>query len=274
MKQSPTLLITRGCTPLGLALAQAAAGHYRIAIASDDTHTGNALCRRLHEDGHEALFIETIAGEVRDIQRAVNRVLRRWQQLDVVVNLPGNMLVGPFEAAQTQQWQTLASQQLMQVVNSSQSALTAMKKQGYGSIINVVPDCGLLPGPLTSASSATYAAIIALTESLNSELANSPVNARAVALPLYQEQAEQLDATDPLSQARFKRKTRDSLNTAASLSGDILAMLKTPEATALHTPCASTRAQWRLKRWFTKRWDKKMQQRGRRYRRKGTAKSS
>lgn len=267
MKQSPTLLITRGCTPLGVALARAAAGHYRVAIASDDSHTGNALCRSLHEDGHEALFIEATPGNARDIQRGVNRVLRRWQQLDVIINLPGNLLVGPFEATQEHQWQALSSQQMMQVIHSSQSALTAMKKQGYGKIVNVVPDCGLLAGPLTSASSATYAAIVALTESLNSELANSPVSTQLVGLPLYRELSQQLDATDPLSQARFERKTRDSLDTAASLSNDILSMLAKPDGPTLHLPCAPSRAQWRLKRWFRKRWDAKIQQRGRRYRR-------
>ncbi|WP_156496728.1 SDR family NAD(P)-dependent oxidoreductase, partial [Alcanivorax sp. HI0083] len=139
MKQSPTLLITRGCSPLGQALAHTAAGHYRIAIASDDTRTGNALCRSLHEAGHEALFIETTAGDSQDIQRGINRVLRRWQQLDVVINLPGKLLVGPFEATQGPQWQGLANLQMMHVVHSCQRALTAMKKQGNGKIINVVP---------------------------------------------------------------------------------------------------------------------------------------
>ncbi len=268
MKQSPTLLITRGCTPLGQALARAAAGHYRVAIASDDSRTGNALCRDLHEDGHEALFIETVVGNSQGIQRGINRVLRRWQQLDVIINLPGNLLVGPFEATQEQQWQGLASQQMMHVVHSCQRALTAMKKQGNGRIINVVPDCGLLAGPLTSASSATYAAIVALTESLNSELANSPVSANLIALPLYRELSQQLDATDPLSQARFERKTRDSLDTARSLSADIMAMLGKPESVTLHLPSAPTRAQWRLKRWFRKRWDDNMQRRGQRYRRR------
>ncbi|EDX88399.1 SDR family NAD(P)-dependent oxidoreductase [Alcanivorax sp. DG881] len=268
MKQSPTLLITRGCSPLGQALARAAAGHYRVAIASDDTRTGSALCRSLHEGGHEALFIETTTGNAQDIQRGINRVLRRWQQLDVIINLPGNLLVGPFEAIQEQQWQALASEQKMHVVHNCQSALTAMKKQGNGRIINVVPDCGLLAGPLTSASSSTYAGIVALTESLNSELANSPVNATLIALPLYRELSVQLDATDPLSQARFERKIRDSLDTALSLSADIMAMLDKPESATLHLPSAPTRAHWRLKRWFRKRWDNKMQQRGQRYRRR------
>ncbi len=268
MKQSPTLLITRGCSPLGQALARAAAGHYRIAIASDDTRIGNALCRSLHEEGHEALFIETAAGDSQDIQRGINRVLRRWQQLDVVINLPGKLLVGPFEATQGQQWQGLASLQMMHVVHSCQSALTAMKKQGSGKIINVVPDCGLLAGPLTSASSSTYAGIVALTESLNSELANSPVSAALIALPLYRELSQQLDATDPLSQARFERMTRDSLDTVHSLSADIIAMMDKPAGTTLHLPSAPTRAQWRLKRWFRKHWDRKMQQRGQRYRRR------
>ena len=124
------------------------------------------------------------------------------------------------------------------------------------------PDCGLLAGPLTSASSSTYAGIVALTESLNSELANSPVSAALIALPLYRELSQQLDATDPLSQARFERKTRDSLDTALSLSADIIAMLDKPAGTTLHLPSAPTRAQWRLKRWFRKHWDRKMQQRG------------
>jgi 3-hydroxybutyrate dehydrogenase len=84
-------------------------------------------------------------------------------------------------------------------------------------------------------------------------------------IPLYQEQASSLCATDPLSDARFQRKIARSPVTREELSQQILDALNSDNA--LHIASGYTRAKWRRKRWFRKRWERGLRELGARYRR-------
>ena len=105
MKHQPTLLISNACSELGQTLVSDAAAHFRVALADADGQLGNQLCADLHGNGREALFLDCLPGSARDRQRGVERVLRRWQQLDTVINLPAPLTLGPFEATQASHWQ-------------------------------------------------------------------------------------------------------------------------------------------------------------------------
>jgi|TARA_R100001463_G_scaffold9444_10_gene28220 NAD(P)-dependent dehydrogenase (short-subunit alcohol dehydrogenase family) len=266
LKHQPTLLISNACSELGQALVSDAAEHFRVALADADGQLGNQLCANLHGNGREALFLDCLPGSSRDRQRGVERVLRRWQQLDTVINLPAPLTLGPFEATQTSHWQRVMDEQLMDTVNLCQSAISAMHRQEEGGrILNVVPEYGILAGPLAGAQSAASAAIVALGESLHSELHSSGIRVTTLVIPLYQEQASSLCATDPLSDARFQRKIARSPVTREELSQQILDALNSDNA--LHIASGYTRAKWRRKRWFRKRWERGLRELGARYRR-------
>tara|TARA_R100001039_G_scaffold33838_1_gene27647 strand:- start:693 stop:1493 length:801 start_codon:yes stop_codon:yes gene_type:complete len=266
LKHQPTLLISNACSELGQALVSDAAEHFRVALADADGQLGNQLCANLHGNGREALFLDCLPGSSRDRQRGVERVLRRWQQLDTVINLPAPLTLGPFEATQTSHWQRVMDEQLMDTVNLCQSAISAMHRQEEGGrILNVVPEYGILAGPLAGAQSAASAAIVALGESLHSELHSSGIRVTTLVIPLYQEQASSLCATDPLSDARFQRKIARSPVTREELSQQILDALNSDNA--LHIASGYTRAKWRRKRWFRKRWEQGLRELGARYRR-------
>jgi 3-hydroxybutyrate dehydrogenase len=265
LKHQPTLLISNACSELGQTLVSDAAEHFRVALADADGQLGNQLCADLHGNGREALFLDCLPGSARDRQRGVERVLRRWQQLDTVINLPAPLTLGPFEATQASHWQRVLDEQLMDTVNLCQSAISAMHRQEGGRILNVVPEYGILPGPLAAAQSAASAAIVAMGESLNSELHSSGIQVTTVVIPLYPEQANNLCATDPLSDARFQRKLARSPVTRQELSQQILRALDSDSA--LHIASGHTRSKWRRKRWFRERWERGLRALGAKYRR-------
>ena len=153
----------------------------------------------------------------------------------------------------------------MDTVNLCQSAISAMHRQEGGRILNVVPEYGILPGPLAAAQSAASAAIVAMGESLNSELHSSGIQVTTVVIPLYPEQANNLCATDPLSDARFQRKLARSPVTRQELSQQILRALDSDSA--LHIASGHTRSKWRRKRWFRERWERGLRALGAKYRR-------
>jgi 3-hydroxybutyrate dehydrogenase len=106
---------------------------------------------------------------------------------------------------------------------------------------------------------------VALGESLHSELHSSGIRVTTVVIPLYQEQASSLSATDPLSDARFQRKIARSPVTRQELSQQILQALDNDSA--LHIASGHTQAKWRRKRWFRKRWERTLRELGAKYRR-------
>lgn len=264
MRQVPTLLINGACSPLGQALASQAAGHFRVALADRDSETGNRLCEQLHANGSQALFLELHAARRPDMQQAMERLLRRWQQLDVLVNLVNTPVAGPFEAINPALWQQLLNEQLLATINSNQSAVAAMKRRGSGQLINVIHEQGLLPTPLHSAASMTGAAILALSESLNAELHSQGINVSVVASPTLQGVDNPVIATDPLSRARLRREQQRALLSPAKQAEQILAVIGSDRFLSLDGPSGS---QWRRKRWRPVRWLKLMRERGHRLRR-------
>ena len=264
MKHAPVMLIHHGDTPLGEAVAQLACEHYRVAITGDDGFRGAQLCARLHAMGKEAMFLETRQGPSQDHRRNVERILRRWQQLDVVINLPRYVSVGPFEATPTGQWESQLQRQLMDTVHLCQSTLSALRRQPSGRILNVILEYALLPTPMTACQSAIGAAVKALSNSLYAELHGSGVKVSAVAIPLMAENVDQIDASDPLSAARFQRQANQTAASLEEVSQAIYSAIDCDRSLQIATP--EIRARWRNKRWFRRRWEDTLKQLGKRYR--------
>ncbi|WP_290524995.1 SDR family NAD(P)-dependent oxidoreductase [Alcanivorax sp.] len=264
MKHAPVLLIHHGDTPLGEAVAWLASEQYRIAIAGEDSFTGNQLCSQLHAEGRQAMFLETRRHQSQDHRRNVERILRRWQQLDVVINLPRHISVGPFEATSASQWEYQLQAQLMDTVHLCQSSLSALRQQDRGRILNVILEFGLLPAPMTACQSAMSAAIKALSDSLYAEQHENAVSVSAIAIPLLSEYDALVEASDPLSSARFQRRASQTAASLEEVSGAIVDAIPNDRPLQIATP--EIRSQWRQKRWFRRRWEDALKQLGKRYR--------
>ncbi|MZR61600.1 SDR family NAD(P)-dependent oxidoreductase [Alcanivorax sp. DP30] len=264
MKHAPVLLLNHGDTPLGEAVARLAVEKYRVAITGNDSARGNQLCSQMHAAGREAMFLETREGEGQDHRRNVDRIMRRWQQLDVVINLPRHISVGPFEATSAGQWQQQIHSQLMDTVHLCQSSLTALRHQQTGRILNVIIEYALLPSPLTACQSAMGAAIKALSNSLYAEMHESGISVSAVAIPLLAECADDIDASDPLSATRFRRLANQTAASLDEVSSAIYNAIDCDRSLQIATP--EIRTQWRQKRWFRRRWEDALKQLGKRYR--------
>lgn len=258
------MLIHHGDTPLGEAIARLACEHYRVAIAGADAFRANQLCAELHKLGKEAMFLESRRGESQDHRRNIERILRRWQQLDVVINLPCHVSVGPFEATSAGQWEHQIQCQLMDTVHLCQSSMTALRHQPAGRILNVIFEYGLLPRPMAACQGAMAAAIKALSSTLYAEMHDSGVRVSSVVIPLLAECRDLIEASDPLSAARFRRHASE---TAASLEEVALAVYEAiPCDRSLQITTPEIRTQWRRKRWFRRRWEDTLKQLAKRYR--------
>lgn len=259
MKYSPTMLITGGASGLGRSLAeQAAAEGYRVAVADIHRTRGEDTCRALAEQNAECFFVECDVRRDEDLRRAVERVLRRWRQLDVMVNNAGVAGAGLFEAIPQDDWQWLFDINVMGTVRGCRAAVSAMKRQRHGHIVNIAAMEALTPAPALSSHNAAKAALVNLSETLRAELAPEGIHVTVVCPPFFRSHlAESLRAPDPVTAARFERLLDGGDTSATLVAKQTLTAIR--KRRFLVIPSAEAKADWRLKRWWPERFYRGME---------------
>ena len=249
MTSPQTILITGGASGLGreLALAAGKAG-YRVAIADIHEARADETCRMLGDANIENMYIECDVRQQADLRRAVERVAQRWEKLDVMINNAGVASVGLFEMISDDDWQWLLDINLMGVVRGCRAAITAMKRQGHGHIINISSMAGLTPPPGMSSYNTAKAAVISLSESLYTELAPANIGVTVVCPSFFRSNLKDtLRTPDPVSAARFERMLTDHDLSAEEIAGLIIAAIE--KKTFLLLPHRKGKIAWRSKRW-------------------------
>ncbi len=157
------VLVTGGSRGIGRGIAQA------FLEAGADV----AVCGRKEPDelpsagGKHAFFV---SADVRDAEQAeamVDRVLERWDRLDVLVNNAGGAPFAEAATASPRFSEKVIQLNLIGALISAQKANRVMQSQESGGvIINIASISGVRPSPGTAAYGAAKAGLINLTKSL------------------------------------------------------------------------------------------------------------
>lgn len=171
--ESRCVLITGGASGLGLALA----AHYlragwRVAVAD---HDAEVLARSVAGPLSGALALDCDVRVEADLIRAREQLLAAWGRIDLLVNNAGVAVAGRLEDCAEADWQWIVDINLLGVVRGCRAFLPQMRAQGHGQVVNVASLAGLIHPPLMAAYCATKAAVVALSEVLEAELAGSGV---------------------------------------------------------------------------------------------------
>ena len=270
MKAPPVMLITGAAHGLGRALAEQAVGDYRVALLDRQEAAGQALAEQLRKAGGEVLFLAGDVSRERDMRHAVERIQRRWERLDVVINNAGLATAGPFEALDERGWNQLWGVNVMGTVHSCQAALTLMKRQGHGHLVNVAALAGITAPPGMAGYVACNGALIHLSEALAAELSPLGIHVSVVCPDLFpSELGRHMTASDALSRARLQRALERAPESAGAVAERILKAL--PQHPMYIFPQPEAKRAWRRKRWRPERFVKKMMERARRLRRPSSA---
>ncbi len=265
--QPRNVLITGAASGLGLALAREAGRlGMRVALADINEQRGEQARRGLSENGVECLFTYCDVRREQDIRNAVQRVVRRWGQLDILINNAGVAAAGLFEAIPADDWDWLLDINLLGVTRGCRVAVTEMKRQGHGHIVNIASMAALTPPPGMSAYNVAKAAVVSLSESLHGELAPLGIDVTVVCPSFFRTNlGESLRAPDPVTSARFEKLLAHNDITADDIARDTFKAIDKKQFLVL--PHADGRKAWRQKRWFPGRFAAQMQQLARRLRR-------
>jgi 2-dehydro-3-deoxy-L-rhamnonate dehydrogenase (NAD+) len=133
--------------------------------------------------------VEADVADANSVRRAVEQVLQRTGQIDVLVNNAG--IAGPaaYIWEQTDEdWQRNIAINLTGVFNFCRAVVPHMRSRSYGRIVNVASIAGKEGNPRMTPYSATKAGVIGLTKSLGKEVATDGICVNAVSPAVIQTQ--------------------------------------------------------------------------------------
>lgn len=158
-------IVTGAAAGIGQATAAMLAREGAQVVLTDvDLDGGVSACDRIIAEGGEAMFLEqdvSREGRWRDV---VDATLQRFGKLDVLVNNAGIQILKPLVDTTLDDWRRVFQINVEGVFLGTRTAMSAMKRRGSGSIINVSSTMAMVVNELSAAYCASKAAVSHFTK--------------------------------------------------------------------------------------------------------------
>ena len=256
------IVITGAASGLGAALAkQYAANGWAVCIADIQAQEGRKLAEQLASDYDQDCFFHPL--DVTSDEQWVelqNTIASRWQRLDCIINNAGVASSGGIDDQPMKDFQWTLEVNTMGVAKGCHYFTPILKKTG-GHIVNVASMAGLIHMPTMSAYNASKAAVVALSETLSSELDSYGIRVSVVCPAFFQTNLTKTMRSSNSLGTQFASKAMEASNITAddiaaqvykqSLAGKFL-ILTHPRETNI----------WRIKRYLPFLYMRKMKEVG------------
>jgi NAD(P)-dependent dehydrogenase (short-subunit alcohol dehydrogenase family) len=175
-------LVTGAARGLGHAISLALAGAGAdVALGLRDPDSGADLAARIEGMGRGALRLPMDVTRLDQVRAAVDATVERFGRLDILVNNAGIAPGNPAELVREEDFDHTLAVNLKGTYFASQAAGRVMIGQGYGRIVNVGSQAGVVALPGESVYCMTKAAIAHLTRCLAVEWGGHGITVNAVA---------------------------------------------------------------------------------------------
>jgi NAD(P)-dependent dehydrogenase (short-subunit alcohol dehydrogenase family) len=176
-------VITGGGTGIGLAIAKRLGSlGARIAIASRDSKNLEAGCAALREAGVDALAIQLDVRKPEQVDEMVERTLKHFGSLDLLVNNAAGNFICPAEDLSINGWNAVVGIVLNGTFYCSRAVGRQMIHQGRGgTIVSILANYVWTGSAGTVHSAAAKAGVMSMTQTLAVEWARHNIRVNAVA---------------------------------------------------------------------------------------------
>ena len=176
------VLILGGAGGIGSATAQdLAAKGATIAIADISEAKAAIVATTIRKAGGEGRAYLVDVTEKEQVKALVDRVIRDFGSLEVLINCAGIMFVRPLIEVDTAEWETTIDLNVKGALWAIAAVLPVFLKQQRGHIINLSSVHGLkVFSPGGAVHSASKFALRALSEGLRAELASTPIRSTVI----------------------------------------------------------------------------------------------
>lgn len=172
-----TALVTGGGGGLGRAFTlELAKRKARIAVADVRLDAAEETKALLVAQGVEAIALQGDVSKIDDFERIVRETEAAFGPIEVLVNNAGVAVAGPIGEIPIDDWSFIVGVNLLGVVHGCHLVVPRMKAVGRGWIINVASAAGLISTRDMGPYNMTKAGVVALSETLMQECADSGVH--------------------------------------------------------------------------------------------------
>jgi 3-hydroxybutyrate dehydrogenase len=197
MLKGKTALVTGSTSGIGLGIATALAGQSANVMLNGfgDSAEIEKIRKNLAAHGIRTAYSAADVSKPAEIRAMIMETERELGALDILVNNAGIQHVSPIEAFPDDKWDAIIAINLSAAFHAIKAALPAMKRRGWGRIVNIASSHGLV----ASADKAGYVAakhgLVGLTKVVAIETANQGITCNAICpgwvlTPLVQKQVE------------------------------------------------------------------------------------
>jgi len=171
-----TVLITGGSRGLGLIVArQLGAEGARLTLAARDAAELDRAQEELRAAGIDVTTVVCDIARREEAESLVSNVAARTGRLDVVINNAGVIKVGPLEHMDDRDFDEAMAVHFWGPLHTMRAAVTVMRQQGEGRLVNVSSIGGKLGVPHLTPYCASKFALAGLSASMRTELARDGI---------------------------------------------------------------------------------------------------
>ena len=183
MLQGKTALITGSTSGIGLGIARAyaAAGANVVLNGFGDENEIEKLRAELAERHRVAVrYGGADLSHQHALEAMMAKAIAEFGAVDILVNNAGIQFVAPVDEFPVDKWHAIIALNLTASFHTIRLALPAMKKKGWGRIVNVASAHALVASPYKSAYVAAKHGVAGLTKTVALEVAAQGITVNAV----------------------------------------------------------------------------------------------
>jgi 3-hydroxybutyrate dehydrogenase len=213
MLHGRTALITGSTSGIGLGIAEALAGQGASIVLNgfgDAAEIERVRAGIAARHGIKVVYDGADMSSAQAIERMMNGALAAFGAIDVLVNNAGIQHVAPVDEFPVAKWDAILAINLSAAFHTTRLALPAMKKRGWGRIINVASAHALVASPFKSAYVAAKHGIAGFTKTVALEVAEQGITVNAICpgyvwTPLVEKQIPDTARARGLTEEQVKR---------------------------------------------------------------------
>jgi len=213
MLQGKTALVTGSTSGIGLGIAEALAAQGADIVLNgfgDPAEIERLRAGLAERHGVRVAYDGADMSRAEAIERMMKVALADFGAVDILVNNAGIQHVAPVEEFPVAKWDAILAINLSAAFHTTRLALPAMKKRGWGRIINIASAHALVASPYKAAYVAAKHGIAGLTKTVALEVAEQGITVNALCpgyvwTPLVQKQIPDTAKARGITEEQVKR---------------------------------------------------------------------
>ncbi len=162
---------------VALTLARAGA---KVAVADIAKTNAEHVQGEVHGLGVEAIACPVDLTQKHEVDRMVGALIKRFGQIDILVNCQGWDRLEPFVDSAEETWEKLLAINFKSVLYTAHAALPGMISHGFGKIVNISSDAGRVGSSWEAVYAGAKGAVIAFSKTIAREVARYKINVNVV----------------------------------------------------------------------------------------------